>query len=450
MRISPLFLSSILTLCFLPLSVFGAERVITETWTLQDLLRFAVENSPGIIRARQEKQQAKLEEDSTSSLFWPRLRLETSHGVRNQEPNPYKPSQSSSATLSLSENLWNKGIDSKKLEIARINKRKAELEYFQKRDETCLVITQEYYQYSQLVKSLEIQKNQQRLLKKQFDLVSDEYLHGLRSRRDFLRFKSQAQRAELDLQKQITLIEKSRLTLMALGGFSEITSNQQFRPEDSQPPMLDLFKNPAELNNTYEDQLLTLSAQIADLTQQVSLKQLDPTISFDLKASLGSGDYWNTGYSFTEKETKSWGAFVTFNWTLWDGGEKRSQEGKVTLQNEMQKTDLKQKKIQLETEIQKLQKQFLQLKENFKTSEDFLILEQNNFLFLEGEYRQSKTTYLDFINGVKDLAEAQNRHWGNMFELKQGIVLYHYYKGSLFRFLLNDYSSSDEQNTEEP
>lgn len=444
------FLSVLLFLSYSAFSAMGAEKDAVEPWTLQDVLRYAVENSPTIIKARQEKLQANLEEDRATSFMWPRLRLETTHGIRNQEPNPYKPSQSSSTALTLSENLWNKGIDSKKIEIARVNKRKAELQYFQKRDETCLNITQEYYRYSQLVKSLEIQKNQQKLLKKQFDLVSDEYLHGLRSRRDFLRFKSQAQRAELDLQKQITLIEKSRLTLMALGGFSTISSEQHFRPEESPPPMLDLFKNPAELNNTYEDQLLSLSAQISDLTQESSLKQLDPSINLDLKASLSSGDYWNTGSSFSDNESRSWGAFVTLNWTLWDGGEKRSKEGLVMLQNEMQKTDLKQKKILLETEIQKLQKQFLQLKENFKTSEEFLILEQNNFLFLEGEYRQSKTTYLDFINGVKDLAEAQNRHWSNLFELKQGIVLYHYYKGSLFRFLLNDYSTIDEQNSEEP
>lgn len=428
---------------------FGSELPPETTWTLQDLLKYAVENSPVVIRARQEKQQALLEEDKAKSLYWPRLKLSTSHGFRNQNPAPYDPIETSSSTLTLSENLWNKGIDSKKIESARLSRRKAELQFFQKRDETCLGITQEYYRYSQLVKSLEIQKNQQKLLKKQFDLVSDEYLHGLRSRRDFLRFKSQAQRAELDLQKQVTLIEKSRLTLLALAGIPNPESNHQFQPELSPPPLLDLFKNPAELNNTYEDQLLTLNEQIAELNEQVSLKQLTPTLSFDLNGTYGSSDYWNTGATFKDKEKQSWSALFTFNWTLWDGGETRISEALVHLQTDLQKTDLKQKKLQLQSEVLKLQKQFLQLKENFKSSEEFLILEQNNFLFLEGEYRQSKTTYLDFINGVKDLSEAQNRHWSNLFDLKQGIVLYHYYKGSLFRYLLNDYSSADEATSEE-
>ncbi len=432
------------------MSLLGRTETDSEApWTLQDVLRFALDNSPTITKARQEKQQFQLEEDRAKSKFWPKLRLESTHGLRNQDPDPLKPTESSSATLSLSENLWNKGIDSKTLELARLSKRKSELQYFQRRDEVCLSITQEYYRYSLLVKSLEIQRNQQKLLKKQFDLVSDEYLHGLRSRRDFLRFKSQAQRAELDLEKQITLVEKSRFTLMALAGFDQINPELHFRPEETPPPMLDLFKNPAELNNTYEDQILELSSQSLNLQKDLSLKSFGPEVAFDLKATMGSNNYWNSGYTMAEQEQKTWGAFLTFNWTLWDGGGTTASRNLVVLQNEMQKTDIRQKKIQLQSEIQKLQKQFLQLKENFKTSEEFLVLEQNNFLFLEGEYRQSKATYLDFINGVKDLSEAQNRHWNNLFELKQGIVLYHYYKGSLFRYLLNDYNQAEDEQLED-
>lgn len=414
------------------------------TWSLQDLLRFAIENSPVITKAKQEKQQANLSEDKARSFFWPRLKLQTIHGLRDQDPLPYNPLQTSTTTLNFSENLWNNTIDWKKLALAKVLKQKAELQYFQKRDQTCLNVSQEYYRYSLLVKSLEIQKNQQKLLRKQFELVSDEYLHGERSRRDFLRFKSQAQRADLDLQNQFTQVEQSRITLMALAGFTDFSEKQQFSPENSPPPLLDLFKKPAELNNTYEDQLLNLTSQSLDLTKEVSLKQLGPEFTVDFKASLGSGNYWNTGKSFASQETQTWGAFLTFNWVLWDGGEIKSNKAIAIIQAESQKTDLHQSKIQLQSEIQKLQKQFLQLKENFKTSEELLILEQNNFLFLEGEYRQSKTTYLDFINGINNLGDAQNRHWRNLFELKQGIILYHYYKGSLFRFLLNDYNQDDE------
>ena len=119
------------------------------------------------------------------------------------------------------------------------------------------------------------------------------------------------------------------------------------------------------------------------------------------------------------------------------------------MRNEIQQTELQQKKIDLEVEIQKLQVQFDLLKKNFKISEELLILEQNNFHFLESEYRQSKTTYLDFMNGVKDLAESQNRHWSNLFDLKQGLVLYHYYKGSIFRFLMNDVAEVEDHSEED-
>lgn len=448
MRSKQLLYSFLILLSFRPPG-HALEKAEVQVWTLSELLQFTVENSPSIALAKQQKQRARLEEDQAKSKFWPKLRLESTHGWRNQEPNPYTPSEYSLAALSLSENLWNKGIDYQKLEITRLNRRKAELRYFQQRDSACLNLTQEYYRYSQLVKSLEIQKNQQKLLKKQFDLVSNEYLQGLRSRRDFLRFKSQSQRAELDLEKQATQVEKSRLTLMALAGFREFSTSHQFQPEDNRPPMLDLFKNPAELNNTYEDQLLQLSTQITDATKNLTLKQTGPEINFNLSASSSGNNYWKTGTSYADNETKAWGALLTFNWTLWDGGETSAKEAIAHLQAESERTQIQQQQIELQAEIQKLQKQFLQLKEDFKTSEELLVLEQNNFLFLEGEYRQSKATYLDFINGVRDLADAQNRHWNNLFDLKQGIALYHYYKGSLFRYLLNESSDADEPETEE-
>jgi outer membrane protein TolC len=434
---------------FLTCLAVKSETKDLKNWTLQELLSHTIENAPAITKARLNNQYAKLEEAKIKSLFWPKVKFESTLGFRNQEPTPYSISEYSALAINLSENLWNQGLDRKKLSLARLATRTSELQYFQIRDEVCLNVTQEYYRYSQLVKSLEIQRNQHRLLKKQFDLVSNEYLHGLRSRRDFLRFKSQSQRAELDLQKQVTQIEKSRLNLLALAGFGASTEGQQFKPEDSPPPMLDLFRNPAELDNTYEDQLLALASQSSELNREVAIKQLTPDISFDLKASTQSGNFWNTGYTLQSQRQNTWGAYLAFNWTLWDGGEEKAKEAQINVQNEIQKSDLRQRKINLQAEIQKLQKQFLLLKENFKTSEEFLILEQNNFLFIEGEYRQSKSTYLDFINGMKDLAEAQNRHWSNLYDLKQGIALYHYYKGSLFRFLLNDYVRQDDQNTEE-
>lgn len=429
--------------------VQAAENKPAKPWVLQDLLREAVEHSPAIAKARQDRRFAELEEEKNRSLFWPRLRLESTHGLRNQEPSQFKPSESSSASLILSQNLWNEGIDSKKLALARLQKRQAELKFFQQRDELCLKVAQEYYRYSLAVKSLEILKNQQKLIKRQFDLISDEYLHGLRSRRDFLRFKSQSQRAELDLQRQIALIEKSRLSLIALVGLPEDTQMPQFAPEDSPPPLLDLFKNPADLEKTYEGQLLALAQEGYDYSREIAIQQIDPTINFDLRASLGSSNYWNTQNSFASQEQRAWSALVVFNWTLWSSGELPARKAQATVTNEIQKQDIRQRRNDLKAEIQKLQVQFMQLKQNFKTSEELLVLEQNNFLFLEGEYRQSKTTYLDFINGVKDLAEAQNRHWNNLFELKQGIVLYHYYKGSLFRFLLDDYSEAEEPPSEE-
>ena len=39
------------------------------TWSLQDLLRFAIENSPVITKAKQDKQQANLSEDKAKSFF---------------------------------------------------------------------------------------------------------------------------------------------------------------------------------------------------------------------------------------------------------------------------------------------------------------------------------------------------------------------------------------------
>ncbi|MEY4616325.1 MAG: hypothetical protein RJB66_1285 [Pseudomonadota bacterium] len=439
----------IIFVCLVSGSVLAEPQPEVKALNLHDLLKEAIEHSPLISKAKHEKQFAELEEVKNKSLYWPRLRLESTHGQRNQNPKPYLIPETSASSLILSQNLWREGIDAKKIALAKTLKRKAEIHYFQQRDELCLKVTQEYYRYSQLVKSLEIQKNQQKLIKKQFDLISDEYLHGLRSRRDFLRFKSQAQRAELDLQRQITLVERSRLNLLAISGLPEEMAKVQFRPEDSSPSLLDLFKNPASIDKTYEGQVINLTKDANEITQDIAVQQIDPSINLDFNTALNSSSYWNTGLSFDSQQTQSWSALLVLNWTFWDGGEQRSKKSQAIITNEIQKADLSQKKIELTQDILKLQTQFRQLRENFKTSEELLILEQNNFLFIEGEYRQSKATYLDFINGVKDLAEAQNRHWGNLFDLKQGIILYHYYKGSLFQFLLTDYTDAEDQDSED-
>lgn len=439
-------------------SVYGAAdtAIKNETaskkaaWTLQDLLLYAIENSFTIMKAKQSKESAEWEEKKAYAAFWPKLKLTSTHGLRNQSPSPFAKDESSTAALTLSQNLWHQGIDYTTLELAQLNKKKAELEYFQKRDQLCLNLTQEFYRYSLLVKSLEIQKNQQKLLNRQLELVSDEYQQGVRSRRDFLRFKSQSLRADLDIQAKIVQVEKSRLTIAAMAGLKDSIETQEFKTEDSTPPLLDLFKKTTELNNTYEHQLIEMNIRKEDLQQELNLTGLRFTFNFDITAQTNASDYWNTGSNFGDKQQNTLGAYFTFNWTLFDGGEISATQNQKILQNKMQKTGLRQEDLNLTSEILKLQKQFLQQKLNFKTSEESLILEQNNFHFIEGEYRQSRASYLDFINGVKDLADAQNRHWNNLFDLKQGIALYHYYRGSLYPYLLDEkVDSHNNEMTEE-
>src|SRR5690606_21880119 len=114
-------------------------------------------------------------------------------------------------SLSLTETLYDNGESITKHRIALLQEEIARESLYRSRDRLLLDVASAYYQHSVAKKALEIQQEQHAVLKLQVELVKESYRHGVKSRKDYLRFQTQLNRSDIDLLSARVALHKSEL-----------------------------------------------------------------------------------------------------------------------------------------------------------------------------------------------------------------------------------------------
>ena len=115
--------------------------------------------------------------------------------------------------MTLTETFYDNGVSLLNFEKTKLNREFALLSQDRARDQLCLNVTVDYYQYSANQQVRDVSEQQLRNLEKQFASVSDQYQQGFKTRADFLRLKTQVLRARLALVNAETDLANSIVQL---------------------------------------------------------------------------------------------------------------------------------------------------------------------------------------------------------------------------------------------
>lgn len=432
-------LISIFLSLFISLHALADEIANTQSFDLKRTVSFAIENSPSFDSLRKQLDISILEEDTAKARVLPSLDLSATHGILDSTPRQTISKWNSGFDLSLTESLYDNGIALTKSKIASLNKRQAEYNYENQKNKLSLEVVSQFLTYSFNVKLLEIQEKQYKLISKQYGIISKDYYQGIKTKRDFLRFKTQISRGEIDLLNAKSAVEKSKQDLQRVMGIN-LKSDMQinFIPIAFNDDRLEITNSDSDLN--IEDHFQYRAAQLqkdvnklnADLIGRKNL----PEWFVSTGASYTSSNYLGTGQSFSDNAVTSWNALLTVKYNFFDWGI-RSRDKEVALQKSLiQANDLDLSLLALKASLKQLQISLRQAQKTFTLSKELLSLEKSNIYFIEREYRNGKAQYLDLITGLSSLSDAEIKFYSAISDLQITRYTLLYHQGKLYEEIL--------------
>lgn len=403
--------------------------------TLEQAALYAVEHSPRLNTFARENNISRYTRQNVLSAFFPSLDLNTTHGIRRDipltNPNPW----ASEFSLDLTENLYDNGRNFTQYKISRLRENQASEKFLLERDRLCRDVAQEFLRFSQTAKNLEVQEAQAAILRKQFNLISSGYRQGWKTQRDYLRFKAQLSRTEIQIVSAQNAVAKAKEKLRTMLGV-DLGTQMDFLPVGEKVPVVHIPDQSPAITDHREYRISVLQNQISELEADLVHRKIWPELSLTSGAFYRSSNYLGRNTrGFSDNDRVEWNALLNLKFNLLDWGTRSRDAAIATERSLIQENETSARLLELREELANLMLDLREKKKNNELSQELLQLENRNLANLTEDYRQGKVAYLDYIAGLESVSSARLGYYGSLYDLQQGIYSYLYHQGTLYEAL---------------
>ena len=406
------------------------------TFDIKKAVTYAIEHSHSFDTIKRQLSVSEFEKKLAKSKLFPSLDFTATHGIQDSSPRSTGP-WGSELTLGLTETLYNNGQYQTNYQIAILNLRQSEYKFNELENKVCLDISLQYLVYSLNVKLQEIQEGQYKLVSKQFDLISKAYYQGINTQNDYLRIKAQIRRSEIDLLNSKNTVIKSKQELERLIGI-DLKSEEiiNFIPLPIESIKTEITESTIRIEDHLQYKEVQLQKEINQLNSDLIARKNLPEIYVSTGLSYGNSNYLGSDKSFSDNSQVSWNALLTIKYNLFDWGARGSEKGIAEQKNIIQRNDLESGLLELKSSLSQLDINVKQVQANYHLSKELLSLEKTNLNYIDRQYRNGNIQYLDLINGLNNLSDAQTKFYSATYDLQSSRYNLLYHRGKLYEELL--------------
>ncbi|MBF0363188.1 MAG: TolC family protein [Oligoflexia bacterium] len=421
---------------------------------LKQAIKYLISNSPTLASLKLEVANSELAKKNAFAAFLPSLDLNATHGLQNRYTNnslnppsgKNNNTWTSSISLDLSETFYDNGVSVTNYKISELKRQKVELNYRKELERLTFEFCNEFLNYSYLKKILAIQNEQLVLIKKQNAIISKIYYQGLKSKKDFLRSKTDVSRLEIEITLTTNGIEKSKMEIFRLLSWTysedQQTNQINFIPIDEKDSTKLQPLQPPPIENYFEHKVGMLQQNITELeTSQIDKKNwpefsLTSGVSYSSNNYIGGSKSWS--HSFADNDSTSWNLLFKIKYNILDWGVRAHDKEIANNKKIIEKKQFENEMLVLKTNMNKLLLDLHDKWINYKTNQELLDLEKDTYELIYNEYHNGKVSYLDLITALKSLTEAKTKFFSAFFDLRRGFLSYYFNKGTLYETISNE------------
>lgn len=420
-----------LTFIFIGQSAFSQPKHVL---TLSEAVKNALKTSPSYLSAKNAAESTKLESKNAFANFLPSIDLSASHGVKGKNPDITgelsKTPIVSGASLTLTESLYDNGESAKKYKIAKLKHDLANINLEKTKAQIIRQVLLAYYRHNIELQNLRFTQKNFDELERLARLVSNQFHQGMKTRKDYLSFKTKSHRSRLDVITAEKKYTKARSQLFELIGISP-DANTTF--DESVKPLIPKKALSIDISteSLYEYKTISLQKRISESEIALASRKFWPEISLIGAASYGSSDYIDTKETWSDNDLTQWSVLLNLKFNLLDWGVRSRNIQIAKLNTNTIEQSLNSQLLESLTGLEQFKLEVKRAEESYRLSKDLQKMEEDNFALLERDYRTGNTTYLELTTGLANLLDAQSRGLEADYQQSNLYLQWKYYKGIL-------------------
>lgn len=423
---------------FLTVGLTVGAKAAVPALTVQETIQLALKKSLVVESSKRQLTIAELEYSNSWSRFLPSLDLDASGGLQkalsgNHLQNTTDPFVSR-GSLTLSEVLYDNGESLTKFTTARLKKELARLTFLRDRDKMILDLLTKFYIFSLNSRLVDAKKEQLTILEKMYQSATVQYKQGLKTKNDFLRFKIQVQRAEIDLLAAKTAAETSEIAIREIANAKE---DIKFKPIEPQQLKSENGSLTLDIEKTYEYQRRRVQEKINSEAVKLVERKYWPQVTLTSSVYYTNSQFINSNLPFDANHQTGWNTLVTLSFNLWDWGIRSRDIEVAQQQNLILNNQSSLVVLATQTEISTLTEDLKRLKAYLISNKELLAAEDESHRRLNEQYREGKLGYLDFITSVQNLLDAKIRFFSSQFDFATAEAKYRFYEGTLYEKVIS-------------
>ncbi|WP_413944736.1 TolC family protein [Bdellovibrio sp. HCB-162] len=391
--------------------------------TLPEAVDIALKKSSSLQQQSLELEKSELGVKQTRSAFLPSLDLTASYIYTKESPTQRDYDWDSNAAISLTENFYDHGLSYTNFKISKSRRALTELDYRREKSATILRTVQLYLDVLKAQKIEELQSKNTVQVEKVYNLVTAQYRQGVRPRQDFLRFESQYQRAILAQTSAQYDAVKAREDLKVHLDLSEVPAQVSDYQQKAFPSSSDV--------SIYETEKRSLVQELRRSEENLLKIENWPKLDLVGKLGYGSDSYFQTNTRWEDNDKTFWSVGVTFNWNLWDWGGRSSAVKASHLESFRQDVRTSFDEREAKSAIKKLYDQVKLIQRQYELAERLVKVETENFAFMERDFREGQTSFLNYSTSLSDLISVQIQKIQTEYNLIQTRLELEHRKGYL-------------------
>lgn len=401
--------------------------------SLKETVEYALSHSPAFSSAKVQRTLADLEVSDKRSAFLPSLDVDTSAGLSKQKASYAEEPWTSSLNLKLTENLYDNGKSFILLSKANLTREIAELTLLREREKLLLEISQTFYDYSNNQKLAEAKKDQLEIIQKQYLMIGNQYKGGLRTRRDFLRFKTEAQSAELESRRAANNVVKLRNGLRKLVGDNENTLDFAILNVEVLPEGKNI--KPIEITETYDYRISQMTSRLSEYDVSVAKRNYWPNLFLRAGLSYGNNNFINSKVPFKETENYNANVGLELSFNLWDWGIRRREIERNEAAVQVAENSFRTQNLEIQESLRNLVLDIDVSRSNSELSRELLKAQEDAYNLIRRDYQDGAVTYPDLIDSLTKLLNAKTQFFQSRYQLASALAKHTYYEGKLHETL---------------
>lgn len=429
-----------------PWGVFAQE---VKTWTLNDCIRYALEQNIQLQQNRLSLEESKVDVKTAKAALFPSLSFSTGHNMTNR---PYqetssmvsgteiisssnKTSYTGSYGLNAQWTVWNGGQRLNTIKQQKLNKETAELTVNEQENTLQEEITKLYVQILYADESVRINEGTLELSKAQYERGKELLAAGDISKSELAQLESQVSNDNYQLVTAQTSLENYKLQLKQL---LELDDDREFTlaiPELDETNVLSPLPAKADIYNTAlalrpEIQSSRLNIQSADLSISMAKAGYLPNVS--LTAGIGTNHTTGSDFTFSEQVKRGWNNSIGLSVSLpiFSNRETKSAVEKAKIQRESRQLDLTNAQKELYRTIETMWLDASSAQQQFVAADAKLKSSQSSYELVNEQFKLGMKNTVELLTEKNNLMSAQQERVQAKYMAILNRVLLEFYAGN--------------------